>query len=232
MQYGNVTARLKTASGGGVVTSFITRSGNGNDNDPNSTEDENDFEWVGGDLTHTQTNYFAFGNLSYLNGKIVSSPNTFTDFHNYMIQWEPTFVKWYIDGNVVRTLYKKDVGDFFPSRLSRVQFSIWDSNQGAQGTVQWAGGPTDWSNPTNPNYKLIIDSVDISCYYKGNTSWSFTQPMGSHTNANGGSLSGNTPPFSGSIGMNHPSTLSSNKWILITLVIGFFAIIVGKHMTL
>ncbi|CAI2189584.1 13991_t:CDS:1, partial [Funneliformis geosporum] len=33
----------------------------------------------------------------------------FTDaFHNYTIDWQPEFIKWSIDGKVVRTLKKSD----------------------------------------------------------------------------------------------------------------------------
>ena len=173
IQYGNVTVRLKTATGGGVVTSFIARSGVGSDNNSSFVEDEIDYEWVGGDLLTTETNYYAFGNLSYNNVKMIPTANTFTDYHTYMVQWQPDLITWWIDGVALRTLYQKDVGTQFPSRLSRIQFSIWDSNSGAAGTVSWAKGPTDWSNPTNPNYKVQIDSVNISCYYKGNGSWTY-----------------------------------------------------------
>lgn len=49
MWYGNVKARLKSSRGNGVVTAFILLS---------DVKDEIDFEFIGADLTTSQTNYY------------------------------------------------------------------------------------------------------------------------------------------------------------------------------
>lgn len=50
--YGKVSAKLKTSRGQGVVTAFILLS---------DVKDEIDFEFVGVDLNHAQTNYYFQG---------------------------------------------------------------------------------------------------------------------------------------------------------------------------
>jgi hypothetical protein len=51
--YGKITATMKTSRSAGVVSAFIMMS---------DMKDEIDFEWVGTELTTTQTNYYFQGN--------------------------------------------------------------------------------------------------------------------------------------------------------------------------
>ena len=50
--YGKICAKLSTAQGKGVVTAFILMS---------DVKDEIDFEWVGVDTGHVQSNYYSQG---------------------------------------------------------------------------------------------------------------------------------------------------------------------------
>ena len=50
--YGKIKATMKTSAGKGVITAFILMS---------DMKDEIDFEWVGNDLSTTQTNYYFQG---------------------------------------------------------------------------------------------------------------------------------------------------------------------------
>ncbi|CAG8582023.1 3976_t:CDS:2 [Ambispora gerdemannii] len=133
MEYGTVTARIKTGSTAkGVVSSFI-----------------GSHHKVGADTT--------------------------ADFHLYTIEWMPDHISWIIDGVTARTAYQKDTWDStlnqfkFPSRPSRIQFSMWDGGMGAEGTANWAGSPTDWSDQ-NKVYSMYVDWVNITCFYNGNSS--------------------------------------------------------------
>ncbi|CAN3356049.1 extracellular glycosidase Utr2p [Diutina catenulata] len=144
MWYGNVKAKMKTSRGAGVVSAFIIFS---------DVQDEIDYEMVGSDLTGPQSNYYYQGNLDYKNGKRAEVSDTFENYHEYEIDWQPDEINWKIDGNVVRTLKKEDTKDSsgvykFPQTPSRVQFSLWpggDASQG-QGTIEWAGGEIDWDS--------------------------------------------------------------------------------------
>lgn len=50
--YGKVSATMRSSRGKGVVSAFILFS---------DVQDEIDYEWVGNDLTHVQTNYYFQG---------------------------------------------------------------------------------------------------------------------------------------------------------------------------
>jgi beta-glucanase (GH16 family) len=50
--YGNISATFTTSRGAGVVTAFILMS---------DSKDEIDYEFVGTDIQHAQTNYYAQG---------------------------------------------------------------------------------------------------------------------------------------------------------------------------
>lgn len=50
--YGKISATLSTSRGAGVVTAFIMMS---------DVKDEIDFEFVGPDLQHAQSNYYSQG---------------------------------------------------------------------------------------------------------------------------------------------------------------------------
>ncbi|KAG9289944.1 hypothetical protein G9A89_010250 [Geosiphon pyriformis] len=174
LEYGTVTARIKTGSSTkGVVSSFIVST---LIKTKNMIGDEIDYEWVGLDPTEAQGNYYYNGTLDYTKGSHHKvGADTSAGFHTYTIEWMPEHIRWIIDGNIVRTSLKSDTWDEtlqaykFPSRLSRVQFSMWDGGMGAPGTADWAGSPTDWSDK-NRAYTMYVDWVNITCYYTGNTS--------------------------------------------------------------
>ncbi|ORX87837.1 concanavalin A-like lectin/glucanase, partial [Basidiobolus meristosporus CBS 931.73] len=166
LDYGVVTARIKTASTSpGVVSSFITR---------NLFGDEIDFEWVGKNPREVQQNFYYNNVLNYSNVRSsVIEADTSVDYHVYTIDWQPDYIKWSVDGRVLRTVNRQDTWDpdlnefKFPYRPQRIQLSIWDAGQASDGTSQWAGGRTDWSESSRV-YKMYVDWVDIQCKYDGN----------------------------------------------------------------
>ncbi|KAI8057696.1 concanavalin A-like lectin/glucanase domain-containing protein [Syncephalis plumigaleata] len=153
MEYGRMTAVIKTAvTSPGVVSSFITMSPEG---------DEIDFEWVGKNRKQGSEHALEF--------------DTTVDFHEYSIDWQPDYISWYVDGKLIRTAQRSTTrqsnGTYnYPSKLSHVQMGIWDGGQGAKGTAEWAGTPTDWTDP-NAVYKMYIKDVKIECRYPNATTW-------------------------------------------------------------
>ncbi|KAJ1654235.1 putative glycosidase CRH2 [Dispira simplex] len=165
LDYGSAKASVRSASDKpGVVSSFIVKNDYG---------DEIDFEWVGGKPDMIQTNYYYDVHLDYGNMKEypVNGGDTVNTLHEYEILWDPSYIEWKVDGKAVRRLERnstlKDGVYQFPYRPSLVQFSIWDANQIGEGTEEWAGGATDWSNP-NQRFTMYIDELTVSCHYKGN----------------------------------------------------------------
>ncbi|KAI9142591.1 concanavalin A-like lectin/glucanase domain-containing protein [Paraphysoderma sedebokerense] len=168
LQYGTVSARIKTSAGMGVVNSFITKTV------VSDTEgDEIDFEMIGAKPWEVQTNFYTNGELDYTRGNKTDMRtlnngafDASSDYHIYTINWTPTETTWAVDGKVIRTL-SKATSDKFPTANQRVWFSIWDGgcNQ-PQGTVDWAGGKTAWCDNAaerSKTYQLFVDWLEIKC---------------------------------------------------------------------
>ncbi len=177
LEYGTVSARVLAGKGLGVVSAFITRS------DVGAVPDEIDFEVVGKNITGSYTNYFALDNLDYTKGILHDLKSDMHDnWHTLTIDWKPETIRWLVDDKVIRTLTKSDTWDasanmfHYPTQQSQISFGIWDGGQGPEGTAFWAGAPTDWSKDPNPDYRVLVDWVDIQCFYNGNSSQVFSSP--------------------------------------------------------
>lgn len=149
--YGKVGATLKSSRDKGVVTAFITFS---------DVKDEIDFEFVGYDLTHPQSNFYALGITNYSNAENSTTTNTFSNWHYYEIDWQEDELTWLIDGQVIRTLKKDDTWNStterydYPQTPSRIEMSLWpggDSSNGL-GTIEWAGGEISWDTEDIKEY--------------------------------------------------------------------------------
>lgn len=164
--YGKISATLQTSHGQGVVSAFILMSG---------AKDEIDYEFVGNDLDHAQTNFYFEGALNYTNSIHVPLSDTQQNSHTYEIDWTPDNITWTIDGSNVRTLNKQDTYNdttkqyAFPQTPSIIQLSLWPggSSLNAPGTIQWAGGPINWDMPEfkDPGYLYVtLKEIDVQCY--------------------------------------------------------------------
>ncbi|KAF5379208.1 hypothetical protein D9615_005966 [Tricholomella constricta] len=178
LHYGTVTARLKTGRWGGVITAFITMS---------DIRDEIDWEFPGAATTEAQTNYFWQGYIptESNNGHTEKGlADTFSNYHDYTIDWQPKTLTFSIDGKVVRTINQADTVDKsgvsrYPNTPSRIQLSIWPAGlPGAPpGTVEWAGGMINWKDPdylSTGHFYALVKSVTIKCGDKANRSGNVT----------------------------------------------------------
>lgn len=167
MWYGTVKARMKTSRGAGVVTAFILLS---------NVKDEIDYEWVGNNLTNSQTNYYFQGILDYTQSGNITNSDTFANFHDYEIEWTPDVIRWKVDGKTEREKKKSETWNAtgnryeFPQSPSRVQLSVWPggSDKNAKGTVDWAGGSIDWKNhediKNSGYYFATLGEISIKCH--------------------------------------------------------------------
>lgn len=163
--YGKISATMKTSRGAGVVTAFIMMS---------DVKDEIDYEFIGTDVQHAQSNYYWQGTLNYTNEVNISSSSTDSEQHTYTIDWQENSITWSVDGNVGRTVKKDETFNSstnsyqYPQTPARVQLSLWPAGnpKNGQGTVNWAGGEIDWSSPymTNGYYKAEVMEVSVECY--------------------------------------------------------------------
>ncbi|KAJ2828838.1 putative glycosidase CRH2 [Coemansia erecta] len=135
---GRAEARIRIGAGAGVVTAMLLLGP--------APSDEIDFEWVGQDTTHVQTMYY------YQAHRVEAMPQVFgvsqqgnkdlsTSFQNYAIELLEDSIKWYLNGQLIRTLPKSN--SYFPSDATRARMGIWNGSQtsGWAGTVDWGKGP-------------------------------------------------------------------------------------------
>ncbi|PCH35418.1 glycoside hydrolase family 16 protein [Wolfiporia cocos MD-104 SS10] len=167
VHYGQMTTRLKTGRWGGVVTAFITMS---------DIKDEIDWEFPGVLTTTGQTNYFWQGNIPAEDaGETIGNlTDTYDNYHDFTVDWQPDALKWLIDGQVVRTLTRESVTDNstgvskYPNTPSRIELSIWPAGISSEplGTIEWADGLINWTDPdyvSHGYFYAYVDSVSITC---------------------------------------------------------------------
>ena len=163
--YGRISATLRSSAGAGVVTAFIMMS---------DVKDEIDFEFVGTDLQHVQSNFYWQGTENYTNSANLSAASTDTQTHTYTFDWTPDSITWSVDGAALRTLtrastYNASTGVFqFPQTPARVMLSLWPAglSSNAPGTIAWAGGDISWASPYMVNgyyYAQLLD-VSVECH--------------------------------------------------------------------
>lgn len=101
--------------------------------------------------------------------------DTYNNFHDYEINWTPDKIEWLIDGQVGRTVNRKDTWNpktnqwEYPQTPARVQLSIWPGGlaTNAKGTIDWAGGEIDWNSDDikkNKYYFTTFSDVSVECY--------------------------------------------------------------------
>lgn len=169
--FGYCEVKIVAASGTGIVSSIVMES---------DDLDEVDWEFLGGDTTQTETNYFGKGDTTSYDRAVfypVSSPQTTQ--HSYAVNWTSSSLEWLIDGVVVRTLNYGDAegGTRFPQTPMRLRVGIWaggDPSNG-EGTIEWAGGLTNYGDAP---FTMTLQSVNIVNYSPG-SSYSYSDESGS-----------------------------------------------------
>ncbi|ORY62625.1 family 16 glycosyl hydrolase [Pseudomassariella vexata] len=173
--FGKIDVVVRACTGQGVVTSFVLQS---------DDLDEIDWEWLGGDTTQVQTNYFGKGDTTtYDRGAYHTVATPQDTFHKYSIDWTSEYVKWYIDDELVRTLNYEDAtsGTRFPQTPMQIKLGTWVAGRedAAKGTVEWAGGYTDFSTAPFNAYYQSITIEDYSNGVDDATSYHWSDKTGS-----------------------------------------------------
>lgn len=170
--FGTVEVFLKAARGQGIVSSIVIQS---------DVRDEIDWEWIGGNETHVQTNYFGKGNTTSYDRDEWHPVNTPMDlFHNYTTHWTKEQIEFYIDSNLVRTMPYADAngGNNYPQTPSDIRLGIWAGGdpKNDKYTIEWAGGETNYKDTP---YSMFVQSVRISDATTGGTEYLYGDNSGS-----------------------------------------------------
>ncbi|THX91601.1 concanavalin A-like lectin/glucanase [Aureobasidium pullulans] len=162
IHYGKVEIVAQVAPGTGIVSSAVLMS---------DDADEIDWEWSGNNFRDSagkgQNNYYGKGIVGdYDRGSFFSVASPQTQFHTYTIDWTSTALTWSVDGTIVRTLLaaNTDSGSHqYPQTPAKFQLGIWAGGDpgNAWGTVDWAGGYTDF---TKAPFTMYVKSVKITNY--------------------------------------------------------------------
>lgn len=168
IMYGKTEVILKAGKGQGIISSFYLQS---------DDLDEIDLEWVGGDGTQFQSNYFSKGNTAtYDRGEFHTVAAPQEQYHNYTIDWTKEQLVWYLDGQVVRVL-ANTTSEGYPQTPMYIMMGIWAGGDpsNAPGTIEWAGGLTDYSQAP---FTMNIKNVVVTDYSTGKQ-YSYSDQSGS-----------------------------------------------------
>ncbi|KAL1302012.1 hypothetical protein AAFC00_002462 [Neodothiora populina] len=171
--FGQISVVMRCAPGTGIISSIVLES---------DDLDEVDWEFIGGNTTTVETNYFGKGNTtSYDRAIYYAVDNPQENFHNYTTTWTKEKIEWIIDGDIVRTLKYEDAldGKNFPQTPMNVRLGIWaggDPSANSNWTVEWAGGETNYKDGP---YSMLIERLDIEDYSSG-SKYSYGDTSGSY----------------------------------------------------
>jgi len=139
IMYGKAEVEIKASPGKGIILSLYLQSDDGDEIDV--------VETFGSDMAKYQTNFFVKGNTTtYDRGKYHLTPvPPMNEYQKYGVEWTPERIVWKLNDKTVRELTKNNPHGF-PSSPMRVSLSLWAGGdyENAQGTIDWAGGNTDY----------------------------------------------------------------------------------------
>lgn len=170
--FGQVEIIMKAAPGQGIVSSMVLQS---------QDLDEIDWEFIGGNNSYVETNFFSKGNQTDYGNAIwypIDDPQG--TWHNYTLDWSPEKLDWIVDGNIIRTLTYEEAnnGAKFPQTPCDVRLGIWAGGDPSmpQGTIDWAGGKVNYDDTP---FTMAVQSVRVSDASRG-TSYVYGDTSGSY----------------------------------------------------
>ncbi|KAK6511327.1 hypothetical protein TWF481_000248 [Arthrobotrys musiformis] len=169
--WGRAEIVMKAGPGAGIVSSLVFQS---------DVLDEIDVEFIGNQPGNVQTNIFSKGNQDvHIYGANTGVADTVGVFHKYTVDWTPEQITWSIDGNVVRVLTRAELGDgVYPQTPMQIKFGPWAAGDpsNAPGTIEWAGGPIDYSLAP---FDMVVASLTVTDYSTGATKYRYKDTSGS-----------------------------------------------------
>ncbi|KAM5439876.1 transglycosylase [Microsporum ferrugineum] len=203
IMFGHVEWVIKAAPGKGIVSSAVLLS---------DDLDEIDWEFLGGDNARVQSNFFGKGNTeTYDRVGFHDAPNNNGQFHSYAVDWTATKTTWYIDGKPVRDLTPETSKNQYPQTPMRVLAGSWAGGDPSnnKGTIEWAGGETDFGQVP---FTMFVKSIKVTDYSTGKEyrytdmsgKWQSIEAVGGKVNGQG--TPGKGPKVESSTQESSPST--------------------------
>ncbi|KAK7987494.1 hypothetical protein PG989_007809 [Apiospora arundinis] len=162
---GRYDVDMKIAPGVGVISSAVLWG---------DTLDEIDWEFSGNQFGNTP--FPRPTSLSW-DGAATFEPwvhKPYEEFHTYSVEWDFDFIRWFVDGKVMREVRAGDIPSHskMPQGPMKLQLGVWDGGDpdNSYWTKKWAGGETDLKGAP---YTAWVRSVNITnkypaCSYKYN----------------------------------------------------------------
>lgn len=188
IMFGQVDVELQAAPGTGIVSSFFLQS---------DCLDEIDWEWLGGDNAQVQSNYFGKGNAeTHDRGAFHANPGNHDGFQKYSIIWTSEQIAWQINGQTVRTLMAANAPKGqYPQTPMAIKIGAWAGGDpsNAEGTIEWAGGLTDYSKGP---YTMKVKSLKVQDFSSG-TQYVYGDQSGTWQSikSEGGKINGGGTPI-------------------------------------
>ncbi|ANB13139.1 Crh1p [Sugiyamaella lignohabitans] len=157
IMFGRIEVILKASKGKGIVSSFVLQS---------DTLDEIDLEWIGEDTRRFQSNFFSKGDTSsYDRGEFHLCQPPQDAYHNYTIDWTDKNTIWYYDNQEVRRLPGESPSGY-PQTPMAIRIGSWAGGDPSNppGTIEWAGGLTDYSKGP---FVFTVKSLLVKDYSTG-----------------------------------------------------------------
>ncbi|KAI1433764.1 glycoside hydrolase family 16 protein [Xylaria sp. CBS 124048] len=183
IMFGRVEITVKAAPGAGIVSSLVFQS---------DDLDEIDNEWLGADNSEVQTNYFGKGMTGSFNrAQFNPASNNQGEFITYTVDWTSDRIVWAVGETVVRTLTVAEASNQYPQTPMQIKFGSWSGGDSSnpEGTIEWARGPTDYSQGP---FTMVVQRIKVTDYSTG-SKYTYGDASGSWQSirSDGGSVNGN-----------------------------------------
>ncbi len=126
--YGRFEVRYKAIQKDGILASFFTYYDGGSGT---STWNELDIEVMGRYENDVQFNSITPGQVNHVRHQNLNF-NPSVDFHDYAIEWTPSYVAWFVDGEMVHKQTGAHIATI--NKAQKIMMNVW--NPTAEG---WAG---------------------------------------------------------------------------------------------
>ncbi len=135
--YGKFVVNMKPADGNGLVSAFFTYT-------TASPLNEIDIEMLGKDNSFITTNYWTSAKNKYAE-TFQMDFNASSEFAEYVIEWTPNYIKWYVNNQLIRT-----VNEDIPYLPQRIYLNLWISDN-----EDWVGKVDDSNLPVHAEFDYV-----------------------------------------------------------------------------